>query len=92
MRDTPRWSRLGRTSSIEESLMEQCPICGEELTRALMVCRYCGEELPLSVIIVSEGSHGGGFALAAEANRHREAQRLSQAGKEIVDDQQTYGE
>ncbi len=33
--------------------MEHCPICGEPLVRALVVCGGCGEELPLQVVVVS---------------------------------------
>lgn len=43
--------------------MEHCPICRQELRDAIVVCRYCGEELPLQVLVVSEGSRGGGFAI-----------------------------
>ena len=43
--------------------MEKCPICKETLRDALVVCAHCGEVLPLRVVVVSEGSHGGGFAL-----------------------------
>ena len=43
--------------------MDSCPVCGAELGDALVICGRCGEVLPLRVIVVSEGSHGGGFAL-----------------------------
>jgi len=35
---------------------------GEDVREAV-VCGHCGEVLPLRVIVVSEGSRGGGFAL-----------------------------
>jgi len=40
--------------------MGRCPICKESLQDALVVCAHCGELLPLRVVVVSEGSHGGG--------------------------------
>ena len=43
--------------------MGRCPICKQKLRDALIVCRYCGEELPFRVVVVSEGSRGGGYAL-----------------------------
>ena len=46
--------------------MHQCPECGETLRDALVVCGHCGAHLPLQVIIVSEGSQGGGFAVVME--------------------------
>ncbi len=47
-------------------VMDQCPICGGSLEHVLVVCGQCGEMLPLRVVVVSEGSHGGGFAVVAE--------------------------
>jgi hypothetical protein len=44
--------------------MQQCPICTTPLDDARVVCAACGEDLPLRVIVISEGSQGGGFALA----------------------------
>jgi CRISPR-associated protein Csm1 len=43
--------------------MGRCPICGGNLRGAVIVCGRCRTELPLRVIVVSEGSHGGGFAI-----------------------------
>jgi hypothetical protein len=43
--------------------VEHCPECGQPAVEALVVCAHCGEVLPLRVVLVSEGSHGGGFAL-----------------------------
>ena len=43
--------------------MNKCPICAQPLRDAHVVCAGCGEVLPLRVIIVSEASHGDGFAL-----------------------------
>lgn len=47
--------------------MERCAACGAPVREAVVVCRGCGRELPLSVVVVSEGSRGGGFALVVEA-------------------------
>ena len=46
--------------------MDRCPECGETLQDTLVVCGHCGQILPLRVVVVSEGSHGGGFAVVAE--------------------------
>ncbi|MFQ6102112.1 MAG: hypothetical protein ACE5OS_12885 [Anaerolineae bacterium] len=46
--------------------MDHCPVCTGTLRDAVVVCFYCGEELPLRVVVVSEGSHGGGFAIVTE--------------------------
>jgi hypothetical protein len=54
--------------------MDQCPFCGETLQDVRVACGHCGEALPLQVIVVSEGSHGGGFALAVEDQRGRGAE------------------
>ena len=54
--------------------MEHCPICGESLQDALVVCGHCGEVLPLRVLMVSEGSHGGGFALVENADEQSSTQ------------------
>ncbi|MEA3340318.1 MAG: hypothetical protein U9R15_10160 [Chloroflexota bacterium] len=48
---------------MDEWRMDECPVCKETLRDALVVCAHCGEVLPLRVVVVSEGSHGGGFAL-----------------------------
>jgi hypothetical protein len=32
----------------------------------VVICRACGEELPLRVVVVSEGSRDGGFAVVEE--------------------------
>jgi len=53
--------------------MGRCPICKESLQDALVVCAHCGELLPLRVVVVSEGSHGGGFALVVENTDQQEA-------------------
>ena len=66
-------------------VMDQCPICGGSLEDALVVCGQCGEILPLRVVVVSEGSHGGGFAVVAE-NTDRQDERILQ-GKEEVNEQ-----
>ena len=67
--------------------MERCPICDESLWEALVVCRYCGEVLPLRVVVVSEGSRGGGFAVAVEARRRRERSALNDEEiEEVADD------
>jgi len=41
----------------------KCAACGAAVRDAAVICRGCGRELPLKVVVVSEGSHGGGFAL-----------------------------
>jgi hypothetical protein len=46
--------------------MDRCPICSTEIQHAVVICRACGEELPLEVVVVSEGSHGGHFAVVDE--------------------------
>ena len=40
-----------------------CPVCDGPLRHARVICGVCGEELPYQVVLVSEGSRGGGFAL-----------------------------
>ncbi len=57
--------------------MGRCPICGEMLQDAIVVCRNCGEELPLHIIVVSEGSWGGGFAIAVERKVKGKAQEIA---------------
>ena len=44
---------------------------GEDVREAV-VCGHCGEVLPLRVIVVSEGSRGGGFALVENADTRDE--------------------
>ncbi len=56
--------------------MDRCPECGKTLQDALVVCGHCGEVLPLRVVVVSEGSHGGGFALVAD-NTDAQDERIS---------------
>lgn len=51
--------------------MENCPICGASLRQAVVVCGGCGEDLPLQVVVVSEGSRGGGVVLV-DADLQRE--------------------
>jgi hypothetical protein len=46
--------------------MDRCPICDTKIQHAAVICRACGEELPLTVVIVSEGSRGGHVAVVAE--------------------------
>ncbi len=48
--------------------MDGCPTCAEPTRNARVVCTGCGEVLPLQIAVVSEGSHGGGFALAKEVS------------------------
>ncbi len=50
-----------------EPRTEGCPGCGQSVRDALVVCGHCGQVLPLRVVVVSEGSHGGGWALVAVA-------------------------
>ncbi len=54
--------------------MDRCPACSESLRNALVVCGQCGERLPVRVVVVSEGSHGGGFAVVVAERAGREAQ------------------
>jgi hypothetical protein len=49
--------------------MYRCPICHDPLRNAIVVCGVCGEELPLRVVVISEGSHGGGIAVALPLQR-----------------------
>ncbi len=48
--------------------MNHCPTCTESIHTARIVCAGCGEALPLRLVVVSEGSQGGGFALAREVS------------------------
>lgn len=57
--------------------MERCPICEEPLARAVIVCGGCGEELPFRVVVVSEGSQGGGFVLAVEEREGKKRRDMS---------------
>ena len=66
--------------------MDRCPECGETLQDALVVCGHCGEVLPLRVVVVSEGSHGGGFALVVE-NTDRQDGRILEINQEEVNEQ-----
>ena len=43
--------------------MSRCVVCGEPLQKAVLVCHYCGEELPVRIVVMSEGSRGGWFAV-----------------------------
>jgi hypothetical protein len=47
-------------------MVENCPFCGGSLREATVICHGCRQELPLRVVVVSEGSHGGGFAVVVE--------------------------
>ena len=49
--------------------MDRCPICHDPLRDAIVVCGVCGEELPLRVVVISEGSRGGGIAVALPLSR-----------------------
>ncbi len=49
--------------------MDECPICKGALRDALVICGHCGEVLPLRVVVVSEGSRGGGFALVENTDK-----------------------
>ena len=40
--------------------------CAEPTQNAQVVCAGCGELLPQQVVVISEGSPGGGFALVKE--------------------------
>ena len=66
--------------------MDRCPECGETLQDALVVCGHCGEVLPLRVVVVSEGSHGGGFALVVE-NTDQQDERILEINQEEVNEQ-----
>ena len=46
--------------------MDQCPVCAETLRSAVVICSRCGSKLPVQIVVVSEGSHGGGFAIVTE--------------------------
>jgi hypothetical protein len=59
-----------------------CPVCGDPASEARILCTGCGQELPLRVIVVSEGSQGGGFALVVE-DRDRMARQ--NAGQPTAD-------
>ena len=54
--------------------MQHCPGCGDGLHRALVICDECGEVLPLRVVIVSEGSRGGGYAVVVDEQAQQGAQ------------------
>ena len=54
--------------------MQQCPGCGEGLHKALVICGACGGLLPLRVVVVSEGSRGGGYAVAVYDRSQQGAQ------------------
>jgi len=58
--------------------MEQCPFCQQTVRDALVVCCRCGATLSLRVIVVSEGSHGPGFALVVERQERAEEQEETQ--------------
>jgi len=62
--------------------MDHCPKCGETLQDALVVCGHCGKVLPLQVIVVSEGSRGGGFAVVAEEQRSRRAEEQEEVNEQ----------
>ncbi len=63
--------------------MDRCPECGETMQDALVICGHCGQILPLRVVVVSEGSHGGGFALVEEEEQEQQEQeeRISKRGE-----------
>ena len=46
--------------------MDRCSNCDADLREALLVCGRCGGHLPIRVLIVSQGSRGGNFALVEE--------------------------
>jgi uncharacterized Zn finger protein (UPF0148 family) len=62
----------------EEAMDYPCPACGSPLGQARIVCAGCGEDLPLRVIVVSEGSRGGGFALVVQEEDQRGGQITSE--------------
>ena len=53
--------------------MNRCPACTQSIRTAHVVCRGCGKVLPLQVVVVSEGSQGGGFALVQDVNEKHSA-------------------
>jgi hypothetical protein len=55
-----------------------CPACGDPASEARILCTGCGAELPLRVIVVSEGSWGGGFALAEEEGDEEDRQNAGE--------------
>mgnify|MGYP006296025117 CR=1 FL=1 len=57
-----------------EKDLARCPVCDDSLHDARVVCAGCGEELPLRVVLISEGSQGGGFALV-ELKHERKHER-----------------
>ena len=61
--------------------MDRCPTCTEPLHNAQVVCAGCGEVLPLQIVVVSEGSQGGGFALVKEV---REKQNVDVQDERIA--------
>ena len=65
--------------------MDQCPACGQSLQDARVVCGHCGEALPLRVIVVSEGSHGGGFALVVEEPGSGGAEERGSGGAKVTE-------
>ena len=69
MQTGPECCTMGR---MDELRMCECANCKETLRDALVVCGHCGEVLPLRVIVVSEGSRGGGFALVENADTRDE--------------------
>ena len=59
-----------------EKGLERCPVCDASLHDARVVCAGCGEELPLRVLLISEGSQGGGFALVEPEHKgHKEQEK-----------------
>ena len=55
-----------------------CPVCADPASQARILCAGCGAELPLRVIVVSEGSHGGGFVLVTEDCKERDRRGTGQ--------------
>lgn len=69
-------------------MIKHCPTCTENLDTARVVCRGCGEPLPLRIVLISEGSRGGGFALVEEVSTTGDEQTHDEVHERATDSNQ----
>jgi len=56
------------------------------LQKAVLVCHYCGEELPVRIVVMSEGSRGGWFAVVEGDPGQQEQSEENGSGRRAYGD------